>query len=62
MLTQRAPNVSELFSDGLHHSLASIEYGFIGLQKETSHKLILGFNTQNKFLSIGIDPYLNRVF
>jgi len=61
MLTQRAPNVSELFSDGLHHSLASIEYGFIGLQKETSHKLILGINTQNKFLSIGIDPYLNRV-
>ena len=61
MLTQRAPNVSELFSDGLHHSLATIEYGFLGLQKETSQKLILGINKKSEFLGISIDPYLNRV-
>jgi len=61
MLTQRAPNVSELFSDGLHHSLATIEFGSLGLQKETSHKLILGIKSQSEFYTLGIDPYLNRV-
>ena len=25
--TERAPDIAEMFSDGLHHSLATIEYG-----------------------------------
>jgi iron complex outermembrane receptor protein len=61
MLTQRAPNVSELFSDGLHHSLATIEYGNLDLQKETSHKFIFGLRKDHQRLSFGIDPYLNWI-
>lgn len=61
ILTQRAPNVSELFSDGLHHSLATIEYGNLTLDKETSHKVLLGFKKENTRLSFGIDSYLNSV-
>ena len=35
-LSNRAPNVSELFSDGLHHSAARIELGDLRLKKESS--------------------------
>ncbi|MFD0777864.1 TonB-dependent receptor plug domain-containing protein [Flavobacterium myungsuense] len=35
----RNPNPSELFSDGLHHSLAVIELGDLALDKETSLKV-----------------------
>lgn len=61
ILTQRAPNVSELFSDGLHHSLAAIEYGSLNLGKETSHKLILGIKKESKVFSFGFDPFLNSI-
>lgn len=40
--SQRAPNPSELFSDGLHHALATIEYGNLRLSKETVNKGLLG--------------------
>ena len=36
ILSQRAPNSSELFNEGLHHSLATIEYGDLSLSKELS--------------------------
>lgn len=38
-LASRAPNPSELFSDGLHHSAAAIETGALGLDSEVSHKV-----------------------
>ncbi|MEM9649304.1 MAG: TonB-dependent receptor [Bacteroidota bacterium] len=38
-LAQRAPNPSELFSDGLHHSAARIELGDLRIDSETSHKV-----------------------
>ena len=41
--SQRPPNPSELFSDGLHHALATIEYGNLRLNKETVHKFLLGW-------------------
>lgn len=59
--SQRAPNISELFSDGLHHSLATIEYGSLILEKEISHKLLLGLNKTNGRFSYGIAPYLNWI-
>ena len=31
ILSQRAPNPSELFSDGLHHAMAAIEYGNLSI-------------------------------
>ncbi|MGB1555399.1 MAG: TonB-dependent receptor [Flavobacteriaceae bacterium] len=59
--TQRAPNISELFSDGLHHSLATIEYGNLLLDKEISHKLLLGINHTGGSLKYGIEPYVNWI-
>lgn len=32
----RSPNINELFSNGLHHGTASIEYGDLNLKKEVS--------------------------
>lgn len=38
--SERSPNVNELFSQGLHHSLASIEIGDPGLKKELNNKIL----------------------
>lgn len=35
----RAPNPSELFSDGLHHSIAAIELGNLRIESEQSYKI-----------------------
>ena len=41
--TERAPDIAEMFSDGLHHSLATIEYGNPFLKSETTQKFVLNF-------------------
>ena len=64
--TQRAPNIAEMFSDGLHHSLASIEYGNPFLEKETTHKVVLDFEkklgdfqfTFTPFITVGKNNYI----
>lgn len=38
-MAKRAPNPSELFSDGLHHSAARIELGDLRIEQETSYRL-----------------------
>jgi iron complex outermembrane receptor protein len=57
----RAPNPSELFSDGLHHALATIELGRLDLEKEQSYKLntVFHFNTQG--LDVNVNPYFSRI-
>ena len=40
---ERAPDIAEMFSDGLHHALASFEYGDPFLNKEKTHKVIINF-------------------
>ncbi|TYA71522.1 TonB-dependent receptor [Seonamhaeicola marinus] len=40
-LANRAPNPSELFSDGLHHSAAAIEIGDLRLDVESSKKFLV---------------------
>ena len=49
VLSDRPPNPGELFSDGLHHSLAVIQYGDMELKNERLHKfhLNLQHNTPN---------------
>ncbi len=56
--TQRAPNIAEMFSDGLHHSLASIEYGnpFLGI--ETTHKVVLDFEKKQGAFQFNISPFI----
>ncbi|MDX1314480.1 MAG: TonB-dependent receptor [Eudoraea sp.] len=60
-LSQRAPNPSELFSDGLHHSAARIELGDLRIGKETSHKFSL--TSERAFDNWGytVEPYANFI-
>ncbi|KQR92024.1 TonB-dependent receptor [Chryseobacterium sp. Leaf180] len=56
----RAPNVAELFSDGLHHSAGIIETGDLSLKNEQGHQFNL--NIDSKFdvlsgLNISVNPY-----
>ncbi len=57
----RAPNPSELFSDGLHHALATIELGSLDLEKEQSYKINTNFHVQQGKFDFEVNPYLNRV-
>ena len=53
-LSNRAPNASELFSDGLHHSAARIELGDLSLQKEISNRFSSSYQlttTKTNFLA-----------
>ena len=57
--TQRAPNIAEMFSDGLHHSLASIEYGNPFLGKETTHKAVIDFEKKAGDFQFALTPFIN---
>jgi len=57
----RAPNPSELFSDGLHHALATIELGRLDLKKEQSYKVNATFHGNEGDLDFEINPYINFV-
>jgi iron complex outermembrane receptor protein len=58
-MSQRVPDIAELFSDGLHHSLATIEYGNPFLKKETNHKFVLDIAKKRDDFQLNISPYLN---
>lgn len=57
-LSQRAPDIAEMFSDGLHHSLASIEYGNPFLKPETTQKIVIDFEKKSGGFTFNISPYL----
>ena len=60
-LSQRAPNPSELFSDGLHQSAARIELGDLRIDQETSHKFSASLQKSNNTWNWEIAPYINIV-
>jgi iron complex outermembrane receptor protein len=60
-LASRPPNPAELFSDGLHHSLARIELGDLRFGKEISNKFSLSYEYKKKNLQIITDLYYNNV-
>ena len=60
-LASRAPNPSELFSEGLHHSASRIELGDLSFQSEIGHKIFLTFQRENKTFSFSISPFINRI-
>lgn len=59
-LTDRPPNAGELFSDGLHHSLAVIQYGDMELTNERVHKLHVNLSRQHSNFSWEIEAYAGR--
>ena len=60
-LSNRAPNPSELFSDGLHHSAARIEIGDLRIEQETSNRFSGTYSYKSNRLSLGIESFLNLV-
>ncbi len=52
---QRAPGINELFSDGIHHGVAAIEYGDADLKPESSQKLSGSINYMSDNTKTGID-------
>lgn len=60
-LAQRAPNPSELFSDGLHHSAARIELGDLRIDSETSHKITASYQKDFSHWGFVLEPYGNWV-
>ncbi|MDY8135128.1 TonB-dependent receptor [Aquimarina sp. 2201CG5-10] len=60
-LAQRAPNPSELFSDGLHHSAARVELGDLRINQETSHKFSFSLQESNEKWGWEIAPYFNII-
>jgi iron complex outermembrane recepter protein len=57
----RAPNVSELFSDGIHHSTATYEVGDRNLAVERSYNLDLTLREQGQRSELEVSAYLNRI-
>ncbi|APY00370.1 TonB-dependent receptor [Lacinutrix venerupis] len=60
-LSSRAPNPSELFSEGLHHSASRIEYGDLQFDSETSSKVSITLLRENDNFSFSINPYANFI-
>ncbi len=60
-LASRAPNPSELFSEGLHHSASRIELGDLRFDSETSHKFSLTLEGTLKGFEFTVNPYANSI-
>ena len=60
-LASRAPNPSELFSEGLHHSASRIELGDLSFNSEISHKVALTFQRENSTFGFSINPYIHSI-
>jgi iron complex outermembrane recepter protein len=57
----RAPNVNELFSDGLHHGAAAIEEGNPNLKSESSIKWISNFEHNSEKINLNTSIYYNVI-
>ncbi|MEO9569984.1 MAG: TonB-dependent receptor [Polaribacter sp.] len=60
-LSNRPPNPSELFSDGLHHSAARIETGSLYLKTENSNRLGISYSYNNSKLLLNLEGYFNAI-
>ncbi len=60
-MASRAPNPSELFSEGLHHSASRIELGDLRFNPEVGHKVSLTFQRDNDTFSFSVNPYFNTI-
>ena len=58
--TERAPDIAEMFSDGLHHSLATIEYGNPFLKSETTQKFLLNFEKDIGNFKYNFSPHFTN--
>ncbi len=59
--SQRPPNPSELFSDGLHHSAARIELGDLQTDKETSNRFSATYKYKSDHVSLVLEGFYNQI-
>ena len=57
----RAPNLSELFSDGIHHGTSRYEIGNVNLVEEKSFQTDISFSSYTSNSSFGIDIFYNSI-
>ncbi|MGB5321946.1 TonB-dependent receptor [Lutimonas sp.] len=60
-MASRAPNPSELFSEGLHHSASRIEIGELDLNSEVAHNVSLSYQFQNEVWNISVNSFVNTI-
>lgn len=60
-LANRAPNPSELFSEGLHHSAARIELGDLRFTNEVAHKFTLSIQKEKGAFQFHLNPYVQFI-
>ncbi|AJR04013.1 TonB-dependent receptor [Siansivirga zeaxanthinifaciens] len=60
-LSKRAPNPSELFSDGLHHSAARIELGDLRIKQETSNRIAASYQFKNNPFNLNLEGFVNHI-
>jgi len=60
-LSSRAPNPSELFSDGVHHSAARIEIGDLRIDSERSNRVSGTYGYSSAKLNVQVEPYYNKI-
>ena len=60
-LSNRAPNASELFSDGLHHSAARIELGDLRINQETSNRVSTSYNFKRDKTALLVELFFNHI-
>lgn len=60
-LSQRAPNPSELFSDGLHHSAARIELGDLRIGQEISNRFAATYKFLKPNFSVNVESFINHI-
>jgi len=60
-MASRAPNPSELFSDGLHHAIARIELGDLRFKSEIGHKTDLTYTFESERFNFSVNPFYNLI-
>jgi len=60
-LSNRTPNPSELFSDGLHHSAARIELGDLRIKQEQSNRFSASYTYNSKALNVNFETFYNNI-
>ena len=60
-IASRAPNPSELFSEGLHHAIARIELGDLRFDSEVGHKTAITFELSNEKFNLTVNPFINNI-
>jgi len=60
-LASRAPNASELFSEGLHHSASRIEVGDLRFTPEVAHKFGLTLKKESARFNVSFNPFINSI-